>query len=424
MSLPLKDVIYVVSPPIQDFDLHSRAKIYIKPAQKFARIFHPLVLPPISSIPAATQQDPCLPIRDLPLELFEEILSHLDVPAIKVLSLASSTLHTACFPHLFRSLSLNGDLRPAPKFLSVFQRHKPIPCLRRIELKWLKEDVSRALLPWCTKAHTAKINGSLIGNTAILPSLTTLEDLELANLSFSSVADFFALLSNLPSTLKQLKVRLNTFRDSQSTWTGSRRVELSRLETDSAPDLVPFLRADCPVSLPSLRAASLRHPKNHDLGEFIQKTSLLLDLSIETEHRPVTLPLWRLKSLSIIDRTNVLGILADFFTTPSDSDDVSSPLESLNLTFSCNNWLMPQQIFRHFAVALSQQPRFHHLKTLHLTMMRPFSTVNISKMFDGWVRRFELDLEAAGRSPRINITSEIVAALGHCLGYGFRSEMI
>ncbi|SJL16855.1 uncharacterized protein ARMOST_20385 [Armillaria ostoyae] len=377
----------------------------------------------MSSNPAATQQDLCLPIRDLPFELFEEILSHLDVSAIKILSLASSTLHTACFPHLFRSLSLNGDLRPAPKFLSVFQGRKPIPCLRKIELKWLKENISAALLLWCTKAHTTKINGSPAGNTAILPALIALNDLELANLSFSSVADYFALLSNLPSTLKQLKVRLNTFCDSQSTWIGSRRIELSRLETDSAPDLAPFLRADCPVSLPLLRTASLRHPKNHDLGEFIRKTSLLLDLSIETEHRPVTLPLRRLKSLSIIDRTNILGVLADFFTTPSNSDSISSPLESLNLTFSCNNWLIPQQIFRHFAVALSQQPRFRHLKTLHLTMMRPLSTVNISEMFDSWVRRFELDLEAAGRSPRISITSQIVAPLGHCLGYGFGSGM-
>ncbi|PBK64279.1 hypothetical protein ARMSODRAFT_1054478 [Armillaria solidipes] len=357
----------------------------------------------MSSNPAATQQDLCLPIKDLPLELFEEILSHLDIPTIKVLSLTYSTLHTACFPHLFFSLSLNADLRPAPNFLSVFQRRKPIACLRRIELKWLKEDVSRALLPWCTKAHTAKINGSPVGNTAILPALIALNNLELANLFFSSVADYFALLSNLPSTF-----------NAQATQGPPEYVSRVAVNLD---------RADCPVSLPSLRAASLRYPENHDLGEFIRKTSLLLDLSIETEHRPVSIPLRRLKALSIIDRTNVLGVLEDFFTTPSDSDDISSPLESLNLTFSCNNWRMPQQIFRHFAVALSQQPRFRHLKTLHLKMMRPLSTVNISEMFDSWVRRFELDLEAAGRSPRINMTSEIVAPLGHCLGYGFGSGM-
>ena len=57
-------------------------------------------------------------------------------------------------------------------------------------------------------------------------------------------------------------------------------------------------------------------------------------------------------------------------------------------------------------------------------MMRPFSAVNISEMFDSWVGRFELDLEAAGRSPRINITAEIVAPLGHCLGYGVGSGML
>ncbi len=75
---------------------------------------------------------------ELPPELFEEILSHLDIPTIKVLSLAFSNFHTVCFPYLFRSLSLNGDLRPAPKFLSVFRGRRPIPWLRKVELKWLK----------------------------------------------------------------------------------------------------------------------------------------------------------------------------------------------------------------------------------------------------------------------------------------------
>ncbi|KAK0431837.1 hypothetical protein EV421DRAFT_1742759 [Armillaria borealis] len=123
--------------------------------------------------------------------------------------------------------------------------------------------------PSKAEALTAKIKGSPVGNTAILPALIALNDLELANLSFSSVADFFALLSNLPSTLKHLKNRTITFGDGVRTGFGT------------------ILIADCPVSLPSLRAASLRRPKNHDLGEFIQKTSLLLDLSIETEHRDI-----------------------------------------------------------------------------------------------------------------------------------------
>ncbi|KAK0188278.1 hypothetical protein F5146DRAFT_1202295 [Armillaria mellea] len=179
--------------------------------------------------------------KDLPPELFEQILLHLDILTIKVVSLASSNFHTICFPYLFRSLSLNGDLRPAPKFLSVFQGRERTSSLRKIELKWLKEDVSTTLLPWCTNVHTAKINGSPIGNTAILASMMTLEVLELANLTFSSLKDYFELLSNLSSTTKQLRVRMNRFRESQLTWTGNRTIELSRLEADSAGDLAPFL---------------------------------------------------------------------------------------------------------------------------------------------------------------------------------------
>ncbi|KAK0215157.1 hypothetical protein IW262DRAFT_1514254 [Armillaria fumosa] len=373
----------------------------------------------MSPSPSATKRNPCSTMRDLPPELFEEILSHLDIPTIKALSLASSNFHMACFPYLFRGLSLNGDLRPAPKFFSVFEGRRPIPCLRKIEMKWLKEDISTALLPWCTKACIAKINGSAIGNTAILPSLTLLKELELANLSFPSLADYFTLLSSLPLTLNRLKVRMNRFRECQSACTCNRTIELKRLETDSADDLAPFLRVDCPVSLLQLEVASLRHPDIQDLEEFTRKSPLMLDLSLETEHPPVSLPLRRLKRLSIIDRTNTLGVLADFFTVPFESDAIASKLEFLNLTFSCNDWQMPQQIFSHFAVALSLKPRFRHLQTLHLKMVRQISTVNVSEIFDSWVERFELDLEAAGRSPRIKITSEVVAPIGHCFNYRF-----
>ncbi|KAK0475664.1 hypothetical protein EDD18DRAFT_1366907 [Armillaria luteobubalina] len=201
----------------------------------------------MSYSPSATKRYLCSTMTDIPPELFAEILSHLDIPTIKVLSLASSNFHMACFPYLFRGLSLNGDLRPAPKFFSTFEGRRPIPCLQKIELKWLKDDISTALLPWCTKAHIAKTNGSLIGNTAILPSLTLLKELELANLSFPSLADYFALLSSLPLTLNQLKIRKNRFRECQSAYTCNRTIKLKCLETHSAGDLAPFLRVDCPV---------------------------------------------------------------------------------------------------------------------------------------------------------------------------------
>ncbi|KAK0431866.1 hypothetical protein EV421DRAFT_1742782 [Armillaria borealis] len=96
-------------------------------------------------------------IEELPLELFEEILSFLDIPSIKRLDLASPVFHATCLPHFFRNLVLHGDRRPAPKFLDDFKGRIPVPCLRKVELESLKEDISADLLP-CLSQTVNELN--------------------------------------------------------------------------------------------------------------------------------------------------------------------------------------------------------------------------------------------------------------------------
>lgn len=115
---------------------------------------------------------------DLPLELLEEIVSHLDIFSTKDLSLTSSTLHAICFPHIFRTLSLSGLTL---KFLADFKRHTPMPCFHTLKMYGVMQDLSTGLLPWCNKVHTMHLNNS---NTAILPSLSVLSVLKLTDMTF------------------------------------------------------------------------------------------------------------------------------------------------------------------------------------------------------------------------------------------------
>ncbi|KAK0431844.1 hypothetical protein EV421DRAFT_1851889 [Armillaria borealis] len=262
------------------------------------------------------------------------------------------------------------------------------------------------MLPWCIKVGAVRFNASPLSSVmAILPSLSFLRELEFVGLTFSSVTEYFELLASLLSTVKDLRY----------TRPVNRRIEPTRLHTDSAADLAALLRDDCPVSLASLRVASLRHPRLQDFEAFIRRIPFSSDLSIEvgrSSRRTVPIPLIRFKSLSIIDHSHNLWFLSRFLATPSnlDSDrsDIASPLETLNITFSCNNWFSPPQLFRDIAVHLSQQPRFHNLKTLRMNIIRVSFRHESWGTFDNWVHELELDLEATGRIRSINITTELV----------------
>ncbi len=171
----------------------------------------------------------------------------------------------------------------------------PLPCFHTIKIEGVMQDVSAGLRQWCGKVHTVKIKDTNIGNTTILPSLTILKDLELSDLTFCVVEDYFKLLANLPPTLKKLKVRGIEFKYHQS-WPivrniVGRGVDLEHLETDSAEDFSLLLRDDCPISLKSLRVAYVPQARPNDLEALVQTTPHLIHLRLDIstpEHRSGT----------------------------------------------------------------------------------------------------------------------------------------
>ncbi|PBK64298.1 hypothetical protein ARMSODRAFT_1088001 [Armillaria solidipes] len=107
--------------------------------------------------------------------------------------------------------------------------------MHTIGLTWIMEDISAGLLPWCAKVHTVRISSGNVRNTAIIPSLSILRDLELSRLTFWVVEYYFKLLANLPPTLKKLAVHGIRFRfDNSGTGcyaTVRRGAEIEHLET-------------------------------------------------------------------------------------------------------------------------------------------------------------------------------------------------
>ncbi|PBK64315.1 hypothetical protein ARMSODRAFT_979149 [Armillaria solidipes] len=361
-------------------------------------------------------------IDDLPLELFDEIISHLNIRSIKSLSLASSTFHTICFSHIFHTLSFYR--RTSSAFLADFKGRAPTPCFRTVELRFVQEDISTSLLPWCTKARTVRISATNMHNTDIFPFMSVLRDLDLSHVSFWVVDDYFRLLGNLPPTLKKLTAHRIDFHRSRPTvyTTVGRGVALEHLNTHTAQDLSMLLRDGCPISLASLRVASVPQCRSHDLKDLIQRAPHLLDLCVDFERikdipgtslitekfhtrayifRSVSLPLPNLKSFSVVDVIDLPSTIIQLLSTPSR-------LEFLNLTFPLR-WLIVFYGLDNLAIALSEQ-KFCNLKALNLQIMKPLhpSSADHSGVFQERVQRFQHRLEELGLSSKIKFTAKLV----------------
>ncbi|KAK0215152.1 hypothetical protein IW262DRAFT_1514228 [Armillaria fumosa] len=346
------------------------------------------------------QQDLHSALEDLPPELLQHIFSLLDIPTLKRLSLASSSLRATCFSHIFHAVFLYG---PTCTFVDDFNERAPNR-MHTLGLMWVREDISARILPWCTEVHTVKISSGNIRNMAMIPSLSVLRDLELSRLIFWVVEDYFRLLANLPPTLKKLAVHGITFRFEDSGTgcysTVRRGAELEHLETHLGEDLSVLLRDDCPISFKSLRVAYVPQCRPYDLEELIHKTPHLIDLRLDIatlEDRPVSLPPIGLKSLSITDGTEASDTLIELFST-------LSTLEVLNITFPLS-WLVDS--LDNFAAALSQ-PCFRYLKGLNLQVMKSVHCVNRSVFFEERVGRLRRRLGELGMSPKIRLTAELV----------------
>ncbi|KAK0475668.1 hypothetical protein EDD18DRAFT_1366909 [Armillaria luteobubalina] len=347
-------------------------------------------------------------LEHLPLELFENIVSYLDIPTIKTLSRVSSVFREACIPLFFRNLVLSGDssLR-STEILGKFKERTLVPSLRKVELRDLRVDLSQALLAWCTRVHTIKIEKCLVGNTSILPSMIVLYDLELSDLTFQSAEGYFRLLASLPLTLKKLAVLRNTFLESRLySYAIGRGIEVEHFQAESAEDLSLLLRDDCPMSLKSLQVANVSRISPHDLERLVEKTPRLLHLKIEIkkqEDRPVSYPLTRLKTLSIIDRYQPSDTLIQLFSTPN----IASPLEVVNFAMIIFGW---EDALRRLVVTFSR-PRFCKLKQVNVTILQP-SDLNMRHrinpaLLNDYACLAERGLGTAGRSPRTQVTLNV-----------------
>ncbi|KAK0475674.1 hypothetical protein EDD18DRAFT_1470229, partial [Armillaria luteobubalina] len=341
-------------------------------------------------------------LEDLPPELLQHVLSLLDIPTLKRLSLASWSLRATCFPHIFRAVFLYG---PTCTFVDEVNERAPTR-MHTLRLAWIMEDISARILPWCAEVHTLKISSGNIRNTAIIPSLSVLIDLELSRLKFWVVEDYFRLLANLPPTLKKLVVHgiIFPFEDSGTGFYATVRhgAELEHLETHLAEDLSVLLRDGCPISFKSLRVAYIPQCRPHDLEDLVQRAPHLIDLRLDIarpENRPVALPPTGLKSLSlsITDETEASDTLIELFSA-------LSTLEVLNITFPLS-WLVCSM--DNFAAALSQ-PCLRNLKELNLQVMKSVHCVNRQAFFEERVGRLRRRLGELATSPNIRFTAELV----------------
>ncbi len=217
-------------------------------------------------------------LEDLPPELLQQILSLLNIPTLRWLSLASSILRASCFPYIFRAVFLYG---PTWTLIADF-KGRGLNRMHTLGLTWIMEDLP---FLWCANVHTVKISSGNVRNTEIIPLLSVLKDLGLSRSTFRVVKDYFKLLANLPRTLKKLAVHGIRFRFDNS-GTGSyttvrRGAKVEHLETYLREDLSGLLRDDCPISLKSLRAAYVPQRRPHDLECLVQRTPHLIDLRLD-----------------------------------------------------------------------------------------------------------------------------------------------
>ncbi|KAK0454274.1 uncharacterized protein EV420DRAFT_1695827 [Desarmillaria tabescens] len=315
-------------------------------------------------------------LEELPAELILEIVSCLDVPSIKKLSLASSTLHRICFPALFQYLFFYdfGDRTPR-RFLSDMRRRCPVPCVRKLSFNDLRADVkSQALLKWCAAVREFEIlsasNPKLYA--PLLSGLGDLRAVELHRVTFQRVADFFELLRSLSATVKDLTIG-NTieFVSTSDNYpilpqTG-RRIKVEKLVVSSCLVLELLLRDDSPVELSRLKVAETRYVTPsiiNKLGYLNPRLAKLViqDPALESNSESLVLP--AVKHLTLSFR------LSEWRSTPLrkllNHSEVN--LEELTIKLPFEVILEERGEWEGLALMLSRQSKLQGLKVVALIL--------------------------------------------------------
>ncbi|KAK0200610.1 hypothetical protein DFS33DRAFT_1397760 [Desarmillaria ectypa] len=253
----------------------------------------------------------CLHLEELPTELILEILWYLEVPCIKQLSLASSTLRHVCFPAIFRYISFcaYGDKTPR-NFLTDMRRRRPVPCVRKLSFNDIDANIKpHALLEWCAPARQFEI-WSTSNPRLYVPLLSGLGELvvvELHQVTFPYLADFFELLRSLSTNVKHLTIGdtiefVSMSANGPILMTG-KRIKIEKLSVGSPLVLELLLRDDSPVELSYLKLAETSNSRTSVINKLGRLSPRLVKLVIgdpplESNNESLLLPAVKQLTLS------------------------------------------------------------------------------------------------------------------------------
>ncbi|KAK0454267.1 uncharacterized protein EV420DRAFT_1555996 [Desarmillaria tabescens] len=239
-------------------------------------------------MPPSSSPNGYSPLEQFPVELVFEILSYLNVPTIKRLSLVSSTLRPICFPAIFQSISISAYRTPRD-FLTDMRLRWPIPCVRKLSFNSVDADLKPyALLQWCAPARELEMR-SISNPRLYVPLLSGLGELRVVRLdriAFHRFADLFELLQSLSSKVKDLTIGSAVGFASMPSendpilWT-RKRIKLEKLSISTSLVLELLLREDSPVDLSQLNTAETRNVGSHTINKLGRLSPRLVKLVIK-----------------------------------------------------------------------------------------------------------------------------------------------
>ncbi|PBK79988.1 hypothetical protein ARMGADRAFT_1099681 [Armillaria gallica] len=315
------------------------------------------------------------PLEQLPVELVLEILSYLRVPAIKELSLVSSTLRPICFPAIFQKISFCASKTPR-NFLTGMHLRWPHSCVRSLSFTSVNTNLKpHALLEWCAPAREFEMRS--ISNpmlyVPLLSGLTELRVVKLDRITFQRLADLFELLRSLFTKVKDLTIGdavkvMSMSENDPVLWTG-KRIKVEKLGVSAPLVLELLLRDDSPVELSHLKIAETRHAGTHTINKLVRLSPRLVKLIIEDpllESNNESLKVTAIKELTLSFRALRPGStpLSDLLE-PSDAN-----LEELTIRLPLKFVMKERGEWGWLAFVLSRRPKLKRVKVV--AWIRPY----------------------------------------------------
>ncbi|PBK61429.1 hypothetical protein ARMSODRAFT_1064971 [Armillaria solidipes] len=313
------------------------------------------------------------PLEEFPVELVLEIISYLRVPAIKQLSLVSSTFRHICFPAIFQKISFSAYKTPR-NFLTDMHLRWPHPCVRKLSFTDVDTNLKpHALLEWCAPAQSEFKMWSISNPRLYVPLLSRLDELRVVKLdriTFQRLADLFELLRSLSTKVDDLRIGdavkfVSMSENDPVLWTG-KRIKVERLGVSTPPVLELLLRDDSPVELSHLKAAETRHAGTHTINKLVRLSPSLVKLIIEDpllDSNNESLKVAAIKELTLSFRA-----LRPGFTPLSDLLDPSDAnLEEITIRFPLKFVMKERGEWGWLAFVLSRRSKLKRVKVVALT---------------------------------------------------------